>query len=374
MPETAAFLVLLSHWAYPRFTGGSFLWIRELNLGSDAVVVFFVLSGLVIAFAAEKKDRSGGTFVFNRATRLYSVVLPALLLTLVLDRAGALLWPEAYAGWWYNPLPLPAYFLSGLSFSNEWGFLGMRLGTNGPFWSLSYEVAYYALFAAAFYLRGTARVLVLLCLVLLVGFRPLMLLPAWLLGVAVWKTVSTPRFRMPAVLAWIFALGPVALYGLALGTDVPAALLAATAEGSGLTETQVKLLFRFSDEFLWNTLLAGLVAVNFVGVAALSKAEKVPRVSEKVRRFLVWGAGGSFSLYLVHYPLLQFVGSALKGYQQLPGHDALLLVLVFALSMAFAGLFERRLKTVRQGSAAVLARLESVRHRLLVRQSPSEGR
>lgn len=370
----AAFLVLLSHWAYPRFTGGSYLWIREFNLGSDAVVVFFVLSGLVIAFAAEKKDKSAGTFVFNRATRLYSVVLPALFLTLVLDRTGALLWPDAYAGWWYNPLPVPVYLLSGLSFSNEWGLLGMRLGTNGPFWSLSYEVAYYALFAAAVYLRGAARILVIVCLVLLIGFRPLMLLPAWLLGVAVWKTIAAPGFRMNAGLAWSFALLPVGLYVFSLATDVPASLLASTADMTSLSETQVRALFRFSDEFLWNTLLAALVAVNFVGVAALGRTGSVPDMPDGLRRFLVWGAGGSFSLYLVHYPLLQFVGPALKTYDHLPGRDFLLLLLVFALSMGFAGLFERRLRTVRQGATAVLARLESLRHRLSVRQTPSEGR
>ena len=49
MRAIAAFVVLLSHFAYPRFTDGAFLVIRDLNLGSDAVVVFFVLSGFVIA-------------------------------------------------------------------------------------------------------------------------------------------------------------------------------------------------------------------------------------------------------------------------------------------------------------------------------------
>ena len=363
----AAFLVLLSHWAYPRFTGGSYHWIRDLNLGSDAVVVFFVLSGLVIAFAAEQKDKSGGIFVFNRATRLYSVVLPALLLTLLLDRAGALFWPEAYAGWWYNPLPVPAFLWSGLSFSNEWGLMGERLGTNGPFWSLSYEVAYYALFAAAFYLRGMARVLVLVCLVLLVGFRPLMLLPAWLLGVAVWKTIAAPQFRLSPLLAWSFTLAPVGLYALALALDIPAVLTSFTAAATGLTEIQVNALFRFSDEFLWNTLLAGLVAVNFVGVAAVSRQAKVPAVPSGARRFLLWGAGGSFSLYLVHYPLLQFAGSALDAYRLLPGHDLLLLLLVFALSMGFAALFERRLKTVRRVVAGGWDRVASRWQRLPAR-------
>lgn len=353
----AALVVLLSHWAYPRFTGTDHLWIRELNLGSDAVVVFFVLSGLVIAYAADRKDRSGGQFLFNRATRLYSVVLPALLLTFLVDRAGAALFPQAYEGWWYNDVPAPLFFLAGLSFANEWGIWGLRLGTNGPFWSLSYEVAYYALFAAAFYLRGVTRILALFCLVLLVGYKPLLLLPAWLLGVAVWRTIARPEFRLGPAAAWVFALLPLGLYGLALAADVPQTLLAMTAEGMGLAEDKARGLLRFSDEVLWNNLLAALVAVNFVGVAALSRQGAGLAVPERLRRALVWGAGGSFSLYLVHYPLLQFFGSALNGLREVPGHDLVLLGLVFALSMVFAGLFERRLKAVRSAARAVAARL-----------------
>ena len=53
----AAFVVLLSHFAYTRFTDGQYSFIRELNLGSDAVVLFFVLSGFVITFAATQKTR-----------------------------------------------------------------------------------------------------------------------------------------------------------------------------------------------------------------------------------------------------------------------------------------------------------------------------
>jgi len=355
----AALLVLLSHWAYPRFTGTGYLWLRDFNLGSDAVVVFFVLSGLVIAYAADRKDKSGRQFLFNRATRLYSVVLPALVLTFLIDRAGAMLWPSAYVGWWYNDLSAPLFFLSGLTFSNEWGIWGLRLGTNGPFWSLSYEVAYYALFAAAIYLRGAVRILTLFSLVLLVGFKPLLLLPAWLMGVAVWRTLAAPDFRLPGFLAWGFALVPLGIYALAQAADVPSVLLAMSADSTGLSEMQVKGLLRFSDEFLWNNLLAALVAVNFVGVAALSRDSQRPALPEWVRRFLVWGAGGSFSLYLVHYPLLQFFGPALKTLPAGPGHDFLLLGLVFGLSMVFAALSERRLKAVRRIVSATLGQFEN---------------
>ena len=100
----AALIVLLSHFAYPRFTRGDYIAIREFNLGSDAVVFFFVLSGLVIAYTADSKDRSAGRFAFNRLTRLYSVVLPAILLTVLFDWAGRSLDPSAYRGFWYTAM------------------------------------------------------------------------------------------------------------------------------------------------------------------------------------------------------------------------------------------------------------------------------
>nr|WP_309503487.1 hypothetical protein [uncultured Roseovarius sp.] len=58
----AAFIVLMSHFSYARYSGGRWLWIREFNFGSDAVVVFFVLSGLVIALVADRKRTGMGGF------------------------------------------------------------------------------------------------------------------------------------------------------------------------------------------------------------------------------------------------------------------------------------------------------------------------
>lgn len=47
----ATLIVVLSHLAYPRFTGTNYAYLRDWNVGSDAVIVFFVISGCVIAYA-----------------------------------------------------------------------------------------------------------------------------------------------------------------------------------------------------------------------------------------------------------------------------------------------------------------------------------
>ncbi|WP_370400594.1 acyltransferase family protein [Sulfitobacter sp. JB4-11] len=335
----AAFVVLISHFAYPRFTEGRYLWVRELNLGSDAVVLFFVLSGLVIAFVAQTKDHAGRQFAFNRATRLLSVALPALLLGYLLDRMGMALFPDFYDSPFYAPLPLAEQLARGLSFTNEWGGLEARLGTNGPYWSLSYEVAYYALFAVAWYLTGALRAVLLVLGVWLVGLNILLLMPAWLMGVWVWRCLDRgllPQQRLIPLLVWGLPL----VYAGALVLGLPEALRGVTAMA---LPAEVVDGLRFSDEFLWNNLLAVCVALHLLGVAALTRR----RAARPSGRLIPWLAGGSFSLYLFHYPLLQFLGPALPDSGVTVVDDALLLGLVALTCYAFAGVFERTLRDQR---------------------------
>ena len=74
---TAALLVYLTH--LPGRCGGYF-W-QFASYGREAVIFFFVLSGFVIAFVSDTKERDPKQYFLNRMARLYSVVLPALLLS-----------------------------------------------------------------------------------------------------------------------------------------------------------------------------------------------------------------------------------------------------------------------------------------------------
>ena len=207
----AAVVVLLSHFGYERISDGRWLWVRDLNLGSDAVIIFFVLSGYVIAHVAARPSSTMGRFAFDRVTRLVSVALPALLLGFALDRFGASIAPESYAGWFYNPLALSELLARGLSFTNEWGGMETRLGTNGPFWSLSYEAAYYALFAIAFFMTGARRMLLLILSCFLIGVNILILLPVWLMGVGLQRIMSG-QFSVSRPLALFLAIAPIIAY------------------------------------------------------------------------------------------------------------------------------------------------------------------
>ncbi|MEM1196813.1 MAG: acyltransferase [Pseudomonadota bacterium] len=324
----AALIVLMSHLAYPRFTEGRWIWIRELNLGSDAVVVFFVLSGLVISHSVERKAGQPGQYAFDRLSRLVSVALPALLVGFALDRIGAALAPGLYSGWQYNPLPLWETVVRGLTFSNEWTGFETRLGTNGPYWSLSYEAAYYALFGVAVYTRGVKRWALLAAGAIVVGLNVLLLMPCWLFGVVLQKYISQGRLPSRKT-AYALALAPVAFYAAALAVDLPTAI--------SQLYPALEWRLRFSDEFVWNTLLALLVMAHLTGIAALCK-ERSGRFERPVR----WLAGGSFSLYLVHYPALQFF-AALGIAGSTVVWDLALLSVVCVFCYGFASLFERPL-------------------------------
>lgn len=342
----AAFVVFASHFAYQRISGGAYLWIRELNLGSDAVVLFFVLSGFIIDFAADTKDRSLGAFAFSRATRVYSVAVPALLITFLLDYAGSHLWPSDYAGFWYEGDRWPLRAFSALTFTNELWFVHLRPGTNGPYWSLTYEVWYYAIFAALRF--GGRGPLLAVLLALLAGPKPLLLAPAFMLGVWVRRKTLRETTSSPAATLF-FVFGTPLLYALLLAMRAPLDLRAMTVGVLGPVRA-AKL--GFSDEFLWNDLIAGLVAMHLLGVHswltranARSKVESI--AAGKTGALAHWLAGGTFSLYLVHYPALQFLASVLPGAPSDLWRQFVLIVAVPAFCFAFAALFERTLPELR---------------------------
>ena len=82
----AAFIVLLSHASFRALTGGQ---LRVMaSTGVQAVDVFFVLSGFVIAHVCAARESNVRSYIVSRAARIYSVAIPALILTAVVDFIG----------------------------------------------------------------------------------------------------------------------------------------------------------------------------------------------------------------------------------------------------------------------------------------------
>lgn len=128
--------------------------------GHDAVMVFFALSGFFIHLRTARKLAAGGDgrvdtvrFFQRRAHRLLAPYLFALLLTGVLDAVGRYFFPVLYAARTGDALLDHLFARKGYSLDSILpalclvpAALGRDFGTNGPLWSLGYEVIYYLLY------------------------------------------------------------------------------------------------------------------------------------------------------------------------------------------------------------------------------------
>lgn len=140
---TAAVLVVLSHFAQHGLFGD--VNAHPLLLfGREAVIVFFVLSGLVIAWSTSTACHTLAAYAVTRGARIYSVVLPVLVLCFVLAAISGAALDHGPVSYQLNKpqiyLPLHLLFISEL-----W-----NLAETPPwlvqYWSLGYEVWYYVLF------------------------------------------------------------------------------------------------------------------------------------------------------------------------------------------------------------------------------------
>ena len=309
MRVTTAITVFLVHANYGRFTGGLPVISHLKFLGNDGVMVFFVLSGFVIAYVADGKEISGRDYAVSRLARLYSVALPAVGLTMVLDYFGSSVNYGLYDGWWFeadNPL---WRISANLLFVNELWFSQVRLFSNGPFWSLGYEFWYYVIFGAAFYLEGRARLIAVGAAMLIAGPKILLLFPVWLLGALTYRIVKSGR--VPESWGWALCLGPVAGYGLFQMADLPRLLLDWSAANLDGVFFWTELKWSYAKPFLSDYAVGTLAALHLIGFAAVS--HRFARLFAVIGPRIHYFAGFTFSIYLFHYPLLQFLSALTSG-------------------------------------------------------------
>jgi len=172
----AAFFVVLAHAKWPFWIGGSAFFkdtrFSELSLadglgvalalassnGTSMVIVFFVLSGFIISYSYKKNEWTYREFLVNRAIRIYIPYLAAALL------AGFVLWVAYRIAAPVFVSPVKDYherifiaYSEGLTIQNFLKTLVFSkterinyFGFNYVFWSLLYEVLFYLFFPFIF--------------------------------------------------------------------------------------------------------------------------------------------------------------------------------------------------------------------------------
>jgi peptidoglycan/LPS O-acetylase OafA/YrhL len=342
----AAFIVATAHLRaamYPavREVADPPLWFQGLaflsGFAHQAVLVFFVISGWLVGGSLLNRigtPHAVASYAIDRATRLWTVLVPTFLLTFVLALGIGLASPQDFKLSPSNPY-------SALTFAgNLFGLQGILLpdyGGNFPLWSLANETWYYVMFpllALAFTARDLASRLACAAALVLLG----LLLPAgivvyflvWLLGVA----FSRIRIECGTGLRWgwlVLVLAGAAYFRL-------------TGE---------------LDEFELSTLGQDLVC-SLLYLALLSSLQFKAPDSASVRRLSATArffAEFSFSLYVLHVPVigvLQYWCKTHLGLERLspaePLHAALyfgmLAILMVAAYLSYL-LFESRTYRIR---------------------------
>ncbi len=364
----AATLVLLHHAAFAKF-GGVLPW-RLSQTGTEPVMAFFVLSGFVIAYAAETRDSDAREFALSRLARLLSVTLPALALTAALDHVGAGVFPALYANPWQDAAtqanlavaPATRFAASGLFFNEIWTW-HVWPGTDSPFWSLGYEAIYYAIFACAHYGRTKrARALGVALVCLVAGPKVLLLAPVWFTGVAAWGVYK--RFSASSVAGALAATAAIVVYVVFIASGARASL-------DGWSETLLAGapagLIGMSNHFPSNFVSGALFAVIIVSLKGL--AGFAAATLEAAARPIRAAAACTFSMYLLHAPLIHFFRAVafLVGGEDLATRSWRVSAIVLAGTMAsifvLARLTEARKREMRALLAAAMDALRPPRLR-----------
>ena len=333
---SAAMVVVAEHITEGLFASGP--WE---HLALCAVAVFFVLSGYVISYVVSRKENHALDYTAARISRLYSVLVPAIVLSglvqwicLHLDARSLDAWYAPGANLYFlHRFPLLRFLaqsVASLTFLNSIHNHDVYPAMDSPVWSLSFEAAYYALFGAALFSKAIVRIVVLVLCCLLFGTSILRLLPVWLAGVALHRLTQRgwTQGRVAGIIGGISLAATGAglawwpsFYAWANAPHAP--WLSLMLQGGG----RASFAYLF---YYWG----GLTSLLILAAAALEDGLKY--VLMPLERPIRWCAGHTFSLYLFHFPLfvLVYVVTRYDRTSMLARGSALLAVvfMCFALS------------------------------------------
>jgi peptidoglycan/LPS O-acetylase OafA/YrhL len=314
------------------------------GFGHIAVIVFFVISGFLVGGGSILRLENKGfdliDYFIHRFARIYTVLLPALIACFMLDRLGITL---------FNGSEIYHLF-----YSNEFGddltihlglvtFIGNLLqlqmiavstfGSDGPLWSLANEWWYYVVFGfsmVAYHMRSMfTRVFAAF-----VSLAVVILLP--------------PKISLWFVM-WGIGAGAAVLDRCWAGWPFHFAATIAL-----ICLIAVRLASRYMDTENLDFILDLVVALGYSVALVSAKNHKGPQRFWTVNRRL---ASFSYSLYLVHFPVMVFVAAVFKDVFDIssarpPSVAALLygaasMVFIYGFAWIFASATEAHTDTVK---------------------------
>lgn len=313
---TAALLVVVSHLRNIVFVDYENVQYKTLfvkafyfitGLGHEAVIVFFVISGLLVGGLSLSRWKSREIdytrYFMNRFSRIYVVLLPALIAGGIFDFIGL---------FYFNRTGLYShtteFAMATLDFSVQdrlaaasfaasvfmlQPFVIAPFGSNGPLWSLSYEWWYYCIFAIllAFFgskTRGRKTILAI-AMIGLAALLPLTLtlwMLVWLLGTGVLLYGESRLPRLPPMIA--------------LGIFVSTIIVSKFCMNIGFMHAPQRLFADFGKDFLVGAGFA-LLLLSFYRKKTTTVAQSFNFPLARINQCL---AEFSYTTYLCHVPFM----------------------------------------------------------------------
>jgi peptidoglycan/LPS O-acetylase OafA/YrhL len=278
---SAAIVVFLTHGYTVWYKSDNFF--PNLDLAHFSVVTFFVLSGYVISYTTTKNNRGAVHYAHARLSRLYSVLLPAIVFTAILQIIIYYINPEVNNKY-SNSYPVIRYLISILCLNDIWLFSSSPK-INAPLWSLSYEFWYYVIFGAWFYRKNRKSYLLLISGCLIAGPSILLMMPIWLSGRLAYR-LSLKK-------------APPKNSGLIFASSITVAIILLEYLPA-LPFQPGQPPFNYANQFIKDIILGIFLAVAIYSITKTSNTSVQPLFLKKFRQV----ANLTFPLYLLHFPLL----------------------------------------------------------------------
>jgi len=312
----ASLLVFIGHMRillfieYTEISNPSFL-IKRLNsltvLGHQSVMIFFVLSGFFISASVirriQQKQWSWVNYLVDRLTRLYIVLIPALLLSSFWDSLGIKIFgtgQDSFYGEKFHNAHLATYkILENFTFQNALGTIAFvqtifvdLFGSNKAVWSLAYEFWYYTLFPSIilfFCVKSfKARLLYAFLasgILLMVGSEIRIYFLVWLMGALVSISHPSKYLNNKTILKSLTILS-ILILCIAL----------------------------ISERFIGQEIADFFIGISTaVMIYLLVNSRSQIRQEGAYEKFSKGLAGCSYTLYLVHMPILCFIRACVIG-------------------------------------------------------------
>ena len=292
----------LHHLLTPRLTA-LFPVIHGLfSYPMTAAMVFFTLSGFFIHLRVSKQLASHHNFQFstsafikNRCHRLLPPYFFALLVTVIIDMAGYLLFPTLYNGATPDPFINRQFTNCVFSFTSIVSAVllvpssaGKSFGSNGALWFIAFQTIYYLLYP------------------LWVNIRRLGALPAYGSGFAL--AISAYYFFPPSFIKNVFMFYPLWLSGALLAEIVvrkplPGWIPPLSSLSALVT---VSILAAFDLRF-------SVPVLTLLGISVLLTVLTLPAkiCTYRLHRFFGMLGIESYSIFLCHFPAVTFISAGI---------------------------------------------------------------